>query len=381
MDNTYKDRVRFWESIFIKECIFQKEKTVAHGICFVGLLLWIIFSVAFLAYVILKADTSLTIRVVGFFASFWAFYLYIRSRHPAQSWVSVRILALKPIGKSSQRALQEFHSKMVSGVRYSSRVVVGLFVLFIIVLFENIQDVDLLQLFKVYIPAFAMLTILVSLAFQYYMVTLPFLRQHSRDELSMATGSNILSVYSMQSLLDLSFPFLVLISANAILVCLSKWYDAYATDFLWIIQIWVFLFGIYILLVSISSVLKICIPIFLLMPSEKQIYTTLIATLACCAICAIFGGYSITFCIPFLFTIILNANDLSENSPLSVVFLIALKACFSGLSSVLTVWILNLSGITLLLHSDIYIGLIMAVLFDHLISFCSYRQAPNNVVG
>jgi len=366
--------MHFWKSVLIKEQTFRKEETWANALIRSGPPLWLFLSIIFLLYSITTQNVSTNIRVSGSFISFWIFYSYIIfGRYFADNKVSVRILSLKPISKSNLKMLKLLHERTMDAIRNSNLIAFGIFILYSIFFILNIKHINLSVLIKVHLPILAILIILSAYLVQVKAVILPFLRLHSRDELTMATGSNILSVDSMRFLLDLLFPFILLIAVNLLLSFLSQCFKSYSDDFAWLKQPWIFLFGFYVILSLTHATLRVCVPIFMLMTATIRTYA-LWSTFICFIACLVIGSYSVSFCIPFLFSVILNSHDVSSNITKFKGVLIIIKAVLSGLSSVVTSWLLNLSGIKLLFYSDVYVGLIVAILFDHIISFYSYQR-------
>lgn len=367
--------MRFWKVILTKEQTFRKEETWTHAMCRLGLHCWLVLSVIFLLYTLTTQNTSTNIRVVGIFISFWFFYSYINfSSYFPVNKITVRILSLKPISKSNLKMLIHLHERMTDGVRNSNRIAFGISILYLIFLMGNSHHISLASLIKVHLPILGSLIILVGYFVQIKVVTLPFLRLHSRDDISMTTGSNILSVYSMRFLVDLLSPFLLLIAVCLLLFFLSQHVILYSGDFTWLKRPWIFLFGFYIVLSSIHAMLSVCVPVFILMPSHHRTYA-LLAFFITFIVCLVVGSYSANFFIPFLFSLLLNVRESSSNISKYKISSIIFQAVFSGLTSVVTFWLLKMSGIQLLFYADVYTGLIMAILLNNLISYYSFQKA------
>ena len=95
----------------------------------------------------------------------------------------------------------------------------------------------------------------------------------------------------------------------------------------------------------------------------------------CFIVCFIVGNYSVSFFVPLLFSFLLNVHETLYSIPKFKWFLIIFQAVLSGLTSVLTFWMLKMSGIKLLFYSDVYTGLIIAILLNHLISYYSCQKS------
>lgn len=372
---TFKERMRFWKIIQTREHTFAKEGTWAHAFCRLGLHCGLVLSIIFLLYTITTQNASTNIRFVGLTISFWCFCSFINyNSYIPFNKITVRILSLKPISKSNLKILLRLHDSMIDGVRNSNRIAMGVIILYLLFFIANRHHINIDSFVKVHLPILSFLIILAGHFVQIKVVTLPFLRLHSRDDFSMTTGSNLLSVYSMRFLVDLLSPFTFLIAVCLLLSFLSQHFISYSDDFNWLKRPWIFLFGFYIVLSSIHAMLSVCAPIFILMPIHHRKYSLLVLFI-CFIVCLVVGGYSANFFIPFLFSVLLNVYDFLSNITIFKISLIIIQAVLSGLTSVVTFWLLNMSGIQLLFYADVYTGLIMAILLNHLISYFSPQRS------
>jgi hypothetical protein len=360
-------RRRFWQEHMDAQRRFRSEKSAAHSFSQKSFVVAILGAAILALLVIATKDLGAIIRVIGAMVLFFAFYMYIRPNAFTESRrrLSARVLSWMPLYSDEAVLLHSYHRREFKAARIANKIVLAALVLLMLGLpwasLRTLEDIA-----RVYIAPASIVAVIASCAVSFLVVTMPFVREHRQSTFKMRSGTNVLSADAMAYIVELVYPFAILIATNTILGLIQRAAGALARDIEWIARVPLFLWNLYIVVAAADAAVKVCLPIFIFMSPKRRgiaIGTSVAGVLIGIAV----GGYAVDFVLPVVFSLLLGEGRLRRDQPVRMSLSHVSAAVISGCSSVAVSALVALGGTESALHMGVFVGLVCGQILDAVI--------------
>ena len=199
------------------------------------------------------------------------------------------------------------------------------------------------------------------------MITSPFIKTYKESSLLIKRGNRVLSLLSVNAILSLFGPFVLIIIGYFIFHYFLNDNIQYKDEIIWLSKFWLSLISHYILMIMLFSVIEICAPILSFMTFKRRIrYIIFIFIMFLISVIVdnIIPGFIVSFVLYF----IMAESRLHFNLFSLKNFKMIINALISGLTTLGISLLLKYTEINNLLVLSSFIGVIMAILLDHISS-------------